>query len=132
MRPIIILCVLALGAFAQAAPDWTRIQDETLRHFQALVRLDTTDPPGHETRAVDYIKGVLDAEGIPNQILALEADRANLVARLKGSGAKKPILIMGHTDTVRVDPAKWTFPPFSATRDGGFIYGRGTMDDKDN
>src|SRR5258708_8893119 len=56
--------------------------------------------------------------------------RANLIARLKGNGSRKPLLIMGHTDTVRVDAAKWTFPPFSAARDGGFIYGRGTLDDK--
>ena len=62
----------------------------------------------------------------------LEPNRLNIVARLKGNGSKRPLLIMGHTDTVNVDPAKWTFPPFSATRDGGYIYGRGTVDDKDN
>jgi acetylornithine deacetylase/succinyl-diaminopimelate desuccinylase-like protein len=56
----------------------------------------------------------------------------NLIARLKGNGSKRPLLIMGHTDTVRVDPAKWQFPPFSAMRDGGYVYGRGTVDDKDN
>jgi acetylornithine deacetylase/succinyl-diaminopimelate desuccinylase-like protein len=132
MRALLVLCFFALSSLAQPAPDWTKIQEETLRHYQALIRLDTTDPPGHETRAVEYVKGVLDAEGIPNEVLALEPDRANLVARLKGSGAKRPILIMGHTDTVQVDPAKWTFPPFSATRNGGYVYGRGTMDDKDN
>ena len=46
--------------------------------------------------------------------------------------AKRPLLLMGHTDVVNVDPKKRTFPPFSATRDGGYIYGRGTVDDKDN
>src|SRR6185295_13402337 len=51
---------------------------------------------------------------------------------LKGSGKKKPLLIMGHTDVVTVDEKKWTFPPFSATRDGGWVYGRGAVDDKDN
>jgi acetylornithine deacetylase/succinyl-diaminopimelate desuccinylase-like protein len=56
----------------------------------------------------------------------------NLVARLNGNGSKKPLLVMGHTDTVKVDAAKWSFPPFSAARDGGHIYGRGTLDDKDN
>ncbi len=132
MRAIVILFAAALALTGQTAPDWSKIEEETLRHYQALIRLDTTNPPGHETRAVDYVKRILDAEGIPNQILALEPDRANLVARLKGTGAKKPILIMGHTDTVRVDPAKWTFPPFSATRDGGYVYGRGSVDDKDN
>ena len=75
---------------------------------------------------------VLEAEGIPVQTYAVEAHRPNLVARLKGTGKKRPILLMGHTDTVNVDAKKWSFPPFSAQRDGGFIYGRGTIDDKDN
>ncbi len=132
MRALLVLFFLALACPAQRTPDWTKIQEETLRHYQALVRLDTTDPPGHETRAVEYVRRVLDAEGISNQVLALEPDRANLVARLKGSGLKKPILIMGHTDTVQIDPVKWKFPPFSATRDSGYVYGRGTVDDKDN
>ncbi len=66
------------------------------------------------------------------QVLALEPRRPNVLARLKGSGSKRPILIMGHTDVVNVDPKKWTHPPFGATRDGGHVYGRGTVDDKDN
>ena len=52
------------------------------------------------------------------------------MARLKGSGSRRPLLIMAHTDTVNVDPKKWTFPPFSATRDGGYVYGRGAVDNK--
>jgi len=101
-----------------------------MRHFQALVRIDTTDPPGNETRVVEYVKKVLEAEGIPVTVAAKDPARANLIARLKGNGSKKPLLIMGHSDTVKVDLAKWTFPPFSATRTGGHVYGRGTRDDK--
>ena len=101
-----------------------------MRHYQALVRLDTTDPPGNETRAVDYLRGVLQSEGIPFTVVAKDPQRANLIARLKGNSAKRPVIIMGHTDTVQVDPAKWTFPPFSATRSGGYVYGRGTLDDR--
>jgi acetylornithine deacetylase/succinyl-diaminopimelate desuccinylase-like protein len=112
--------------------DWKAAEAEALRHFTALVQLDTQNPPGNETRAVEYLRKVLDAEGIASRTFALEPSRANLVARLKGSGAKKPLLVMAHTDTVRVDPARWTHPPFSAHREGGYIYGRGTVDDKDN
>ena len=119
----------ALPALAQT-PDWNKINEETLRHFQALVRIDSTDPPGNETQVVEYLKKVLDAEGIPNTVAAQVATRANLIARLKGNGTKRPLLIMGHTDTVQINAAKWTFPPFSAARNGGFIYGRGTLDDK--
>ena len=75
---------------------------------------------------------MLEKEGIPVQIFALEPNRPNVVARLKGNGTQAAAAIMGHTDVVNVDPKKWTFPPFSATRDGGYVYGRGTVDDKDN
>ena len=65
-------------------------------------------------------------------MFAKDPSRANIVARIKGNGKKRPILILGHTDVVTVDPAKWTHPPFGAVRDGGYVYGRGTVDDKDN
>ena len=113
-------------------PDWASLQDEVMRHFQTLVRFDTTDPPGGEEPAATYLKEVLEQAGIPVQTFTLEPKRINVVARLKGSGRKRPLLIMGHTDTVNVDPSKWTFPPFSAAREGGWVYGRGTLDDKDN
>ncbi len=133
MRQIALIGLLAtLGVGQTSPPDWQKIQDETLQHFQALVQFDTSDPPGHEKLAADYLKQVLEAEGIPVEVVALEPNRPNVIARLKGSGAKRPLLLMGHTDVVNVDPKKWTYPPFSATRDGGYIYGRGTVDDKDN
>jgi acetylornithine deacetylase/succinyl-diaminopimelate desuccinylase-like protein len=131
---LLFCAVHPVTARGQALPQpmWAAVDAETLRHFQALLRLDTTSPPGNETRAVEYLKQVLDTEGIPVQVFALDPSRANLVARLKGSGAKRPLLLMGHTDTVNIDAAKWTRPPFSAVREGGYIYGRGTVDDKDN
>jgi acetylornithine deacetylase/succinyl-diaminopimelate desuccinylase-like protein len=119
-----------LGAQNSTVPDWDRLNAETLQHFQALVRLDTQNPPGNEYRITDYVKGVLEKEGIPVEIFASDPKRPNLVARLKGNGKKQPLLYMGHSDVVTVDPKKWTFPPFSATRDGGYIYGRGSLDDR--
>ena len=113
-------------------PDWSAVEAETMRHFQALLRLDTSNPPGNERLAVDYLKQLFDKEGIPAKVLALDPERSNFVARLKGNGQKRPLLIMGHTDVVTVDAAKWKHPPFSATREGGYVYGRGTVDDKDN
>ena len=124
------LFLLFAGLLPAQTPDWTKINDEAMRHFQALVRIDSTDPPGNETKVVEYVQKVLQAEGIPVIIAAKDPARANLIARLKGNGSKRPLLIMGHSDTVRVDAKKWTFPPFSATRDGGYVYGRGTLDDK--
>src|SRR6185295_7759997 len=118
------------SAAQNTQPDWAKIEEETMRHFQAILRLDTSNPPGNEKLVVDYLKSVLEREGIETKVLALDPQRPNLVARLRGSGKKRPVLIMGHTDVVTVDPAKWKHLPFSATREGGYVYGRGTLDDK--
>jgi Acetylornithine deacetylase/Succinyl-diaminopimelate desuccinylase and related deacylases len=127
------LCLLYLPLCAQVpVPAWESLKAEILRHYRALIQIDTSDPPGNEAPAVEYLRKVLEAEGIPVKIFALDPKRPNLVARLKGNGAKRPILIMAHTDVVGVQPEKWTHPPFSATLDGGYIYGRGAVDDKDN
>ena len=119
-----------LSAQAPAGPDWTRMEGETLRHFQALLRLDTSNPPGNEYLVTDYVKVGAREGGHSGRDLRVRSEAAQPVARLKGSGRKQPILFMGHSDVVTVDPKKWTFPPFSATRDGGYIYGRGSLDDK--
>jgi acetylornithine deacetylase/succinyl-diaminopimelate desuccinylase-like protein len=130
----LVALALSTPLIAQSQPsvDWSSVQTETMQHYQALLRLDTSDPPGNESLAATYLQQVLQREGIPVQLFEAEPNRANLVARLKGNGTKRPLLMMSHTDVVRVDPAKWTFPPFSATRNGGYVYGRGTLDDRDN
>ena len=128
----VVLASAVLTAQGSRQPEWAKLEDETMRHFQALLRFDTADPPGGEKPAADYLKQVLEKEGIPVQVFALEPHRPNVVARLKGDGSKRPLLLMAHTDVVNVDPKKWTHPPFSATREGGYVYGRGTVDDKDN
>lgn len=133
---LLLFTATTLAAQTPQAPNWSALEEETLRHLQAILRIDTSDPPmtppGGEKPAVDYLKQVLDKEGIATEVFALEANRPNLVARLKGNGSKRPLLLMAHTDVVNVDPKKWTHPPFGATRDGGYIYSRGTVDDKDN
>src|SRR5580700_7678771 len=131
MRNLFVFAVLVavLPAGAQT-PDWSKINDEAMRHFQALVQIDSSDPPGNESRVAEYVKKTLEADGIQVMMVAKDPARANIIARLKGNGSKRPLLIMGHSDTVQVDVAKWTFPPFSATRQGGYVYGRGTLDDK--
>ncbi len=112
--------------------DWQQTAAETTKHFDALLRLNTSNPPGNETAAAEYLKAVLDREGIEAKLLALEPARANLVARIRGNGSKRPILVMGHTDVVGVVRDKWTVDPFAAVHKEGYIYGRGAVDDKDN
>lgn len=129
-------CALLALTFAlalDAEPDWKSVNLETLTHFQSVLRMNTSDPPGGEAPVVEYLRKVLEAEGLKPAVYAVEANRPNLVVRLKGSGARRPVLIMGHTDTVNVEPSKWRdHGPFSADRAGGYIYGRGAVDDKDN
>jgi len=130
-----ILGFLLLSAGAIAAQpkaiDWAQQQPEILRHFRALLQIDTSNPPGNETKAVEYLKKVLEDEGIPTQTFALDPNRTNLVARLKGNGSKRPLLIMAHTDTVGVQRDKWPVDPFGAVLKDGYVWGRGTTDDKD-
>lgn len=141
MRRLLLTSFIAVtagvvSAQGPASIDWTAVDAETLKHFQAIIQIDSTDPPttppGVEKPVVEYLKAVLEGAGIPTETIALDDNRPNLVARLKGNGKKKPLLLMAHTDTVNIDPKKWSLPPFSATRKDGYIYGRGTVDDKDN
>src|SRR5438132_7531484 len=137
MRRLMITGVLAVfmaggAVLAQPRrqPEWPRLESEILQHFQSVVRMDTSDPPGNERPVAEYLVQALKAEGIPVQTFESEPSRVNVVARLSGNGRKRPLLLMAHTDVVTVDPKKWIHPPFSAAREGGYIYGRGTRDDK--
>ena len=128
----LLFFLLALSAWAaEPVVDWEKLKAETLQHYQAVVRMNTSNPPGNETQVVNYLKSVLDREGINSQIFAREPSRANLVARLKGNGRKRPLLVLGHTDTVGVQPERWPVDPFGAVLKDGFIWGRGTTDNKD-
>ena len=120
--------VRAQGPAAGRAVDWDKLRAETLERYRALVRIDSTS--GHETLVVDYLKKVLEAEGIPTKTFALNPNRANLVARLKGNGSKRPLLILAHTDVVGVQREKWPVDPFGAVMKDGYVWGRGSKDDK--
>jgi acetylornithine deacetylase/succinyl-diaminopimelate desuccinylase-like protein len=130
----LVILVFITNAFAadRFPVDWQKLDRELLEHYSALIRIDTSNPPGNETKAVNYIKPIFDREGIPYQVFALQPDRANIVARLKGAGSKRPIIVMGHMDVVGVQREKWSVDPFAAIRKDGYIYGRGSQDDKDN
>jgi acetylornithine deacetylase/succinyl-diaminopimelate desuccinylase-like protein len=130
LRAALVLLIAAPGWAAE--PDWSRVRSELIEHYTALLRIDTSNPPGNETAAAKYLRSVLERERIPSKLLALEPSRANLVARLRGNGSKRPVLIMGHTDVVGVQRERWTVDPFAAVRKDGYIYGRGAVDDKDN
>lgn len=107
------------------------LQNECVRHLQALIRLDTSNPPGNEILAVEYIRQQLAEAGIDAEIAESAPGRANLRAVLKGDGSERPLLLMSHTDVVPVEPEFWTrHAPFSGEIDGGYVWGRGAVDMK--
>ena len=121
------------GAAAVGGPavDWARQTAEILRHYRSLVQIDSSNPPGNETAVVNYLKKVFESEGIPARTFALDPSRANLVARIKGNGSRRPLLLMAHTDVVGVQREKWPVDPFGAVLKDGYVWGRGSRDDKD-
>jgi acetylornithine deacetylase/succinyl-diaminopimelate desuccinylase-like protein len=138
MRPcahavVLTLCLLPVSScFAQQAAVLTADQaaQETAGFLRDLVRIDTQDPPGNESKVALYIGAIFKREGIPYEILETVPGRASTVARLKGNGGKRPVLIVAHEDVVPVDRTHWTADPFAAEVKDGILYGRGASDDK--
>jgi acetylornithine deacetylase/succinyl-diaminopimelate desuccinylase-like protein len=133
MAAVLCLTSPTSGSAQDTEPvDWDAVATESMQHFETLLRIDTSNPPGNETEAASYLQGVLEAEGIEAEQLALDPSRANLVARLRGNGSARPILVMGHTDVVGAQPERWSVDPFAAVHRDGYVYARGSVDDKDN
>src|ERR1700692_4328849 len=107
--------------------DWNTVGDESVARLRDLLRLDTRNPPGNENRAAQYLREVLQREGIDSEIVGPSPDRGTLIARLRGDGSASPLLLMSHTDVVAVEPEKWTHHPFAADIADDFIYGRGAL-----
>ncbi len=110
--------------------DWVETRKEAIQLLQDLIRIDTTNPPGRELNVAQHLKKLLDAEGIETRILAVSEGRANLYARLRGDGSRRPLILLSHTDVVTADATRWTVPPFSGELRDGFVYGRGALDMK--
>ena len=110
--------------------DFEVVRAEAVRHLQALLRIDTTNPPGNESAAARYLAEVLRAEGYEPLILESAPGRGNLIARIPGDGSALPLLLYAHTDVVPAEPHKWTHPPFAGQVADGQIWGRGALDMK--
>ena len=98
--------------------------------LQALIRFDTSSPPGNEKACVEFAGGLLEQAGVDYRYLALEAARPNLVARVGGRGDAPPLLVYGHVDVVPADPREWRHPPFGGDLIDGEVWGRGALDMK--
>ncbi len=101
-----------------------------LEYLQALIRIDSSNPPGNELAVARYLDGVLRAEGIETWLDEPAPGRGSLIARIPGDGSARPLLLMAHMDVVGVEAEKWSVPPFGAEVHDGYVYGRGAIDDK--
>jgi acetylornithine deacetylase/succinyl-diaminopimelate desuccinylase-like protein len=118
--------LFAASLSAQSDP---AVEDEALNWLQEFVRIDTINPPGNESRAVDFLGAILTAEGISWQSAESAPGRGNLWARLEG-GDKPALILLQHTDVVPADPKYWTTDPLSGEIRDGYLWGRGTLDMK--
>jgi acetylornithine deacetylase/succinyl-diaminopimelate desuccinylase-like protein len=106
------------------------LRDEAAGLLQDLIRLDTVNPPGNETRAAEHLRAYLEANGVTCDVFAKVPDRANLVARIPGSDNGPRLLLLSHTDTVLADPREWQLDPWSGELRDGQVWGRGALDMK--
>jgi acetylornithine deacetylase/succinyl-diaminopimelate desuccinylase-like protein len=124
---------VAVQSVSPPSSDISQIASEAFDWLQGLIRINTTNPPGNELVAAKYLAGILDREGIHSEIFESTPGRGILVARLSSSATPDPsraLLLLGHLDVVGVDRTKWNVDPFGAVIQGGYLYGRGAIDDK--
>jgi len=115
---------------AAQSPDWDAARVETLAHLQRMIRINTVNPPGNELAVARYLDSTLKAAGIETHLFEPAPGRAAFVARLRGDGTRRPVIIMGHMDVVGVERGKWSVDPFAGEVKDGYLYGRGAIDDK--
>jgi acetylornithine deacetylase/succinyl-diaminopimelate desuccinylase-like protein len=130
--PFLLFACATFTATAQSSPVLPpdKAAEETAGFLRDLIKLDTQDPPGNESKVAYYLAEIFKREGIAYELLEPVPGRASIVARLKGTGAKKPVLMMAHEDVVPVDRVHWTVDPFAAELRDGVVWGRGASDDK--
>ena len=121
------------GTSAVTGPNMGTLPREAVAWLEGLIRINTTNPPGNELAAANYIAGILEKEGIPHEVIEITPGRGIVVGRLNASvmpDASRSLLLLAHLDVVGVTREKWTVDPFGAITQGGYLYGRGTIDDK--
>jgi acetylornithine deacetylase/succinyl-diaminopimelate desuccinylase-like protein len=112
--------------------DWEREGQDAVELLRALVRFDTSNPPGDEAECIAYLAEGLRQAGLEPELVSPAPRRANLVARLpaRGGGDLPPLLLNGHVDVVAAEVGRWRHPPFAGEVHGGAVWGRGTVDMK--
>ncbi len=127
---LLLVLIAAAAVSAQTGPNDARAREI----YKELIEINTTDTPaGNVTRAADAVAARLKAAGFPAadmQVLGPDPKKGNLVFRFRGTGARKPLLLLAHLDVVEAKREDWSMDPFTFIEKDGFFYGRGTSDDK--
>ena len=110
--------------------DWDQLLEEATQYLQEYLRINTVNPPGNEVEGARFFKNIFDAESIPCQVFEPSPGRGSLLATLKGTSKKRPLLLLNHMDVVPVEKGRWTVDPFEGIVQDGYLYGRGALDDK--
>jgi acetylornithine deacetylase/succinyl-diaminopimelate desuccinylase-like protein len=110
--------------------DWDAVAEEAVDLLRRYIRIDTTNPPGNEHLAADFLEDVLSAEGIESRRYDSAPGRTNLVVDLPSEPVEKPLILLHHTDVVPVEADQWSVPPFEGIVREGYVWGRGALDMK--
>ena len=110
--------------------DWDKMGDEAVSILCEYLRIDTTNPPGNEAPGAEFLGSILKGEGIDCKLYESAPGRSSVLARLKGEGPGKPLILLNHIDVVPANPENWQVHPFSGDIVDGFIWGRGALDMK--
>ena len=118
------------GGGAEPVLEWGTIEQEAASFLSRYIQIDTTNPPGNEIKAAEFLKSIFDREGIEARIIESAPGRANLYAVLRGDGSRKSLILLNHMDVVPADEKLWKEKPFGGELKDGVIWGRGALDDK--
>jgi acetylornithine deacetylase/succinyl-diaminopimelate desuccinylase-like protein len=116
-----------------AQPDLAKLSGEAQGWLADMIRINTSNPPGNEMAVAKYVSAILQKEGISNEVVEILPGRGVVIGRLQAGPLPDPanaLLLVAHQDTVGVDPTKWSVDPFGAVIRDGYLYGRGSIDDK--
>ena len=103
---------------------------ETSELLSALIRIDTSNPPGDETRVAEFLAGWFARAGLEGEIVGESAERANFVLRISGARPGPTLLLLAHMDVVPAEAEHWSVPPFAGEIRDGYVWGRGAVDIK--
>jgi acetylornithine deacetylase/succinyl-diaminopimelate desuccinylase-like protein len=109
---------------------WDGVREEVTEQLQRLIRFETVNPPGNESLVANYLRDVVEREGLTAQVLEAVPGRGNFVTRIAGAGRGRPLLLMAHSDVVSVKSGAWSHAPFAADLADGMLWGRGAVDTK--